>query len=318
MDAMSHPNPQIAQKMNHESHNSKKCEKCRADVNDSALFCPRCGTKIQRMCDECGSVVADVDLFCYKCGASLSNFQSVPKETFLNVAKAVAHRMNNALSIVLTNSQIAMRQIAELIPETNEELRVRLEDIATAADGGGVVVRQFQRFLDSLANGRLEMESSVLYAGQLIGNLQVPARTETQVFYANGTSMKPTRVGRVSILIVDDEEKMRHALSYSLSLAGHHVITASDGEEALALFQNGSYDAAFVDLKMQGMSGWEVCSAIKQIDSDTTVVLMTGWSIKLDDERLKKYSVDAVLTKPFELSQINDLIRMTGDGATDH
>ena len=139
--------------MNPESRNSKKCEKCRADVNDSALFCPRCGAKVQRMCDECGSAVADGDLFCHKCGASLSHFHSVPKETLLNVAKAVAHRMNNALSIVLTNSQIVMSQIAELIPKTDEEMRVRLEDIATAADGGGVVVRQFQRFLDSLENG---------------------------------------------------------------------------------------------------------------------------------------------------------------------
>ena len=230
----------------------------------------------------------------------------------ISVAEAVAHRINNVLSIVLTNSQIATRRIADLPQEMREELKDCLQDIAVAADGGGRVIGQFQRFLDSIVNGYSQEENSA-YVDQMVSNLQIPAVAETRTYYADMRSEKPTLVGHVSILIVDDEEKIRHALSYALTLAGHHVITASDGQEALTLFQSGSYDIAFVDLKMPGMNGWEVTSAIKQIDPDTMVVLMTGWSVRLDDERLSKNNVDAMITKPFELSQINDLITEVGN-----
>ncbi len=293
---MSHPN---------------KCGECHATIYNNASFCPKCGTKVQRTCDQCGSIVADSDLFCHRCGLSLGHSQSVPEGALTSVAKAVAHRINNALSIVLTNSQIAARRIVDLPQEMREDLQRCLQDIALAADGGGRAIGQFQKFLNSIANGYSQEESSA-YVDQMVSNLRIPAIPESSTPRAHVRSEKPTLVGHVSILIVDDEEKIRHALSYALTLGGHYVITASDGQEALASVQSGSYDIAFVDLKMPGMTGWEVISAIKQIDPDIMVVLMTGWSVRLDDERLNQNHVDAVIIKPFKLSQINDLIKEAG------
>ena len=293
----------------------KKCDKCHAAIYHDALFCPRCGAKVQRLCHQCGIIVGDSDLFCHKCGASLNHFQPVPEEALLEAAKAVAHRINNALSIVLTNSQLATRRIADLSQNTSEEFQQYLQDIAAAADGGGSVMRQFQTFLDSITNGYSQEENSA-NVKQLVSNLRVPFNLELRVPQVTAESKETARIGHVSILIVDDEEKIRHALSYALTLAGHHVITASDGEEALALAQGGLYDVAFVDLKMQGMNGWEVSSAIKQLNPDTMVVLMTGWSIRADDERLKENHIDAIIAKPFELSQINDMVTAVGDRGT--
>ncbi len=290
---------------------SKKCEKCQAPIHDSALFCPKCGTKVQRACEQCGSVVADSDLFCHKCGTSLKHFKPVSEGALISASEAVAHRINNVLSIVLTNSQIATRRIADLPQEMRDDFQEYLQDIALAADSGGRLIGQFQKFLNSIVDG-YSFEESSTYVDQMVNNLQIPAIPESRTSQNNVRSEKPTLVGHVSILIVDDEEKIRHALSYALTLGGHHVITASDGQEALGFFQSGSYDIAFVDLKMPGMTGWELISAIKQIDPDTMVVLMTGWSVRLDDERLNQNHVDAVITKPFELSQINDLIKEAG------
>ncbi len=230
----------------------------------------------------------------------------------INVAEIVAHRMNNALSIILTNSQAAARQIADLPHTMHKELQKCLHDIAVTANGGGNVIRQFQRFLGSIPNEHSQEENSIS-ADQFVTDLQLPAVPEPRDYYTDMKGEKPTRIGNVSVLIVDDEERIRHALSYALTLGGHYVMTASDGHEALELFQNGSYDIALVDLKMPLMNGWEVISAIKQIDPDTVVVLMTGWSVRLEDERLSENHVDAVLVKPFELSQINDLIKTVGD-----
>ena len=290
----------------------KKCGECHSLIYDNALFCSKCGMKVQGICSQCGNAVADSDLFCHKCGASLKHFQPISEGALVNVAKAIAHRMNNALSIVLTNSQIAARRTAGLPQAIREELQEYLQDIAVAADGGGRIMGQFQRFLDSIADGYSQEEDSA-HVDQIVSNLQILAVPESRTYNAKLRSEKPTRVGHVSILIVDDEEKIRHALSYALALTGYNVMTASDGREALTLFRNGSYDVAFVDLKMPGMTGWEVTSAIKQIDPDTMVVLMTGWSVRLDDERLNQNHIDAVLTKPFELSQVNDLITEVGN-----
>ena len=236
-------------------------------------------------------------------------------EALLKAAEAVAHRINNALSIVLTNSQLATRRITDLSRNTSEELQQYLQDIAEAADGGGSVIRQFQAFLDSIMDGYSQEENSP-NVNQLVSNLRVPSNLELPAPHVTLESKETTRVGHVSILIVDDEEKIRHALSYALTLGGHHVITASDGQEALALVQDGLYDVAFVDLKMQGMDGWEVSSAIKNLNPDTIVVLMTGWSIRANDERLKENHIDAIITKPFELSQINDMVTAVGNRDT--
>jgi len=53
-----------------------------------------------------------------------------------------------------------------------------------------------------------------------------------------------------SILIVDDEEKLRMTLSRILSKAGYTVTTAASGEEALNLTQAGAFEMAFIDLMM--------------------------------------------------------------------
>lgn len=290
----------------------RKCQKCQSPVNTDALFCPKCGTKLQRICQQCESEVADGDSFCQKCGVSLERSQSVPDGDLINVAAVVAHRINNALSIILTNSQAAARQIADLPNATRKELQKCLHDIAVTADGGGNVIKQFQKILGSIPNEHSQEENSAS-ADLLVNDLRLPAVSEQRDYHTDVKGEKPTRIGNVSILIVDDEEKIRHALSYALTLGGHHVITASDGPEALELFRDGSYDIAFVDLKMPRMNGWEVTRAIKEIDPDAMVVLMTGWSVRLDDERLSENHVDAVLAKPFELSQINDLIKTVGN-----
>ncbi len=266
-------------------------------------------------CQECYAPIDYGDSFCRKCGASLETLPA----SLINVSKALAHRLNNALSIVLTNSQLALGRIADLPGEASRQLQIRLQDIAAAAVDSGMLIRQFQGFLNSLANGSSQEKSSA-YADQLVSDLQVPSTHKEPSFGEDtmkGKAQDPARVGHISILIVDDEERIRHALSYALTLGGHHVITASDGQEALTLLQSKPYDVAFVDLKMPGMNGWDTADAIKEMDPDIMVVLMTGWNVRVDDESLDKGPVDAVITKPFDLSEIYDVIAMAMGSGND-
>lgn len=288
-----------------------KCQKCNTLMEDGDVFCPKCGAEVQKVCSRCKSSVDVGDLFCRKCGALLKNPQPIQESTLINVAEAVAHRLNNALSVILTNSQIAAAQVASTFGGSENELRGYLQDIAGTAANSGAVIHQFQKFLSSFADGHSQGQN-LAYADQIAGNLRISSGPKTQIvdveLQDKRTDTTSSRVGNISVMIIDDEEMIRHALSYALSLGGHHVITASDGKEALTLFSDGTYDIAFVDLKMPGMDGWELANAIKQVAPETMIVLMTGWSVQLDDANLKKNHVDAVIAKPFELSEVTKLL----------
>ena len=78
------------------------------------------------------------------------------------------------------------------------------------------------------------------------------------------------------ILIVDDEESIRHALRQVFEYEGHEVMTAADGPEAIGLFQSFGPDVTFLDVKMSGLDGLEVLSRIRKVDPGAYVVMISG------------------------------------------
>ena len=78
------------------------------------------------------------------------------------------------------------------------------------------------------------------------------------------------------LLLVDDEEGIRKVLSLSLQSDGYDVTTAESGQQALKLFQKEFFPIVLTDLKMPGLDGLEVLKAIKEINPDSEVILLTG------------------------------------------
>jgi CheY-like chemotaxis protein len=68
------------------------------------------------------------------------------------------------------------------------------------------------------------------------------------------------------ILIVDDESKMRHILKIMLSLEGHNVEGAQDGEKALAMVRERPYDLVISDIQMPGMDGLALLDHIQAME----------------------------------------------------
>ncbi|MBM3284060.1 response regulator [Candidatus Gottesmanbacteria bacterium] len=191
------------------------------------------------------------------------------------------------------------------IGDIEEKLQKRLYNIESFAVKGGSLIHQFQDFLDYAIN---QNEDNSKYFNQLIDDLQILYSSFNIDSDHKKTQNISTMVGQTSILIVDDEKEMRHALSYALTLCGHHVMTAADGKKAIDILKNKSYDVAFVDFKMPGMNGLELSDAIKKIDADIKVILMTGWNVQLNQEKFGSNIIDAMLSKPFNLSEVFDLI----------
>jgi two-component system KDP operon response regulator KdpE len=110
------------------------------------------------------------------------------------------------------------------------------------------------------------------------------------------------------ILVVDDEPQITRVLRAALSAQGFDVRTANDPEEALLVFRDWSPDLVITDLMMPGMSGVEVCRAIRQHSSTPVLVL----SVR-DQERSKVEALDAgaddYVTKPFSIQELLARVR---------
>ena len=80
------------------------------------------------------------------------------------------------------------------------------------------------------------------------------------------------------VLIADDEATIRHVLRQLLERAGHEVVAASDGVEALALFEKNRPDLVLLDIMMPGLNGFEVCEKLKSDPEHrlTPVIMVTG------------------------------------------
>ena len=112
----------------------------------------------------------------------------------------------------------------------------------------------------------------------------------------------------IRILVVDDEEMFAQVFVDMLSECGHAVCIANSGREAIEQFKARPFDLVFTDLGMPEMSGWQVARSIKDIEPDTPVVLLTGWGMEVDEERLAESEVDMVLSKPVKIEDLSAIV----------
>ena len=110
------------------------------------------------------------------------------------------------------------------------------------------------------------------------------------------------------VLVVDDDRGLRHALSTMLEGAGHRVLQASDGPEALARMSGEPPDLMLLDLGLPGMDGLEVLAKVRRLASPPRVVVVTADDAP--DTLLKaiRGQVDRYVTKPVAPGAIVEVI----------
>ncbi|UCH91943.1 MAG: sigma-54-dependent Fis family transcriptional regulator [Nitrospirota bacterium] len=110
--------------------------------------------------------------------------------------------------------------------------------------------------------------------------------------------------GHKRLLIIDDEENMRHMLTNLLTKSGYHVDTASDGMDALALVDRTLYDFILCDLKMPNMGGMEFFKTVRDKLWASTVIMMSAYgSVDIAIEAMKQGAYDFI-TKPFKPDEV--------------
>jgi DNA-binding NtrC family response regulator len=112
-----------------------------------------------------------------------------------------------------------------------------------------------------------------------------------------------------TILIVEDEAKMRRLLELNLGEDGFNTLSAGDAEAGIKLLRENAVDLVVTDLKLPGMNGLELLQAIKRQNAALPVVVMTAFgSVETAVEAMKAGASDYVL-KPFSLGEMRMKIR---------
>ena len=113
------------------------------------------------------------------------------------------------------------------------------------------------------------------------------------------------------ILVADDDPVIREAVAEILEIEGYRVRTAADGVEALRLLRQELPALLILDMRMPGLSGWEVAAELRSLAIDVPILVMTAardaraWAAEV--------AASAYLAKPFELQALVDAVeRLSG------
>lgn len=110
------------------------------------------------------------------------------------------------------------------------------------------------------------------------------------------------------VLVVDDEPNLLHTVSYALRQDGHDIVTATDGNEALAVFRSARPDVVVLDVMLPGIDGLEVCRRIRR-ESDVPIVMLTARDTELDTVVGLAVGADDYLGKPFSMRELSARVR---------
>ena len=129
-------------------------------------------------------------------------------------------------------------------------------------------------------------------------------------------SMDLTLRGKEHILLIDDEEVLVELGQAMLQRLGYHVTTRRSSLDALTTFQNqpDSFDLIITDQTMPGMTGVDLARRILQICPHMPIILCTGFSSQIDEDKAKAVGIKGFANKPLAKKDIGVLIRKVLDG----
>ncbi len=116
----------------------------------------------------------------------------------------------------------------------------------------------------------------------------------------------------MNMLIVDDDKVVRDVLAKMAETTRcKKVDLATNGEEALGFAVQAAYDLVTLDIAMPEVSGLDILSVIRGLLPTCVIAIVSGYTGQVTDKEMK--FADLVISKPFRVDMIQDLIRMSND-----
>lgn len=158
--------------------------------------------------------------------------------------------------------------------------------------------------------GQIEIDSAPGKGTTL--RLVLPLRTPMPTTAAAAETRRP--LNHLRVLFVDDEPLLRELLREILESEGHEVLTADGGADAIETFErcrgeNHLPDVVITDLGMPNMDGAELTWRLKAVAPTVPVVMMTGWGKMMRGEEEVRAPVDALISKPPRIPELQAVLQ---------
>jgi len=117
----------------------------------------------------------------------------------------------------------------------------------------------------------------------------------------------------MTILLVDDERRLRQALGRALTAHGHTVHEVGSHAEAVASCADCAYDALVIDVNLPDATGWDVLRDLRARGRSIPAIMVSA--VPPSAARIREFALAGVLHKPFPIDALLRLVREVGDGA---
>ena len=113
-------------------------------------------------------------------------------------------------------------------------------------------------------------------------------------------------VGRVNLLLIEDEVDVADVLATAFRDDGHKTVIAYTGEEGLTLLGRERPDAVLLDIRLPKMNGIEVLRRIRSVDQALPVIIVTGLATKSQIAEARELGVTEVIEKSYVLKNFSE------------
>jgi DNA-binding response OmpR family regulator len=110
------------------------------------------------------------------------------------------------------------------------------------------------------------------------------------------------------ILIVDDETSVRELFTGVFTDEDYEVITTEDGNQALDILKRDNIDVIFLDLKLFGMNGIDLCRQMREAKPMSMIFAITGWAPLFEIEECRQAGFDDYFEKPLDMDMLLEAV----------
>ena len=110
------------------------------------------------------------------------------------------------------------------------------------------------------------------------------------------------------ILIIDDETSVRELFTGVFTDEDYEVIATEDGNRALEILEQDNIDVIFLDLKLFGMNGIDLCRQIREMKPMSMIFAITGWASLFEIEDCRQAGFDDYFEKPLDMDMLTDAV----------
>jgi PAS domain S-box-containing protein len=141
--------------------------------------------------------------------------------------------------------------------------------------------------------------------------VDIPAN-EQEIGKTNDNSVIQKTTNNLSILLVEDDPVSQLILKQVSKLKDWKLRVASNGKEALDIYENNEFDLIIMDIQMPEMNGYEVTQRIREIEKlsgkHIPIIATTAYAMSSDKERCLSAGMDDYISKPLDINRLNESI----------